>query len=434
MTNLICTSGGQQQDWSADYRLYSKARVDHAKLFGLALQEVLAVLEPAAPLVVALDDTLVRKCGTHIDGVAWRRDPLGPPFQTNLVRAQRFLQLSAAWPLADGAARLVPIRFQHAPSAPKPSKDADAQTLADHRDHQRQLRLNVQALDQMRQLRAACPPARPIIFCGDGSYTNAVVIQNLPQGCTYIGRIRKDAKLHHLPTPPATPTTGRPPSYGLPAPTPDQLRADETIPWQTVRAFAARTTHEFRIKTIDRVLWRKSGAQQVVRVVVIAPLAYRLRNGSKLLYRQPAFLLGTDPDLAVEKFVQYYLWRWGIEVNFRDEKQLLGVGEAHVRTPASNRQLPAMVVASYALLWVATLRMHQRGSLPPGVVPPKWRSTAAQHRPVLSTGDLLRTVRTEIWSRAIRPATFYHFATNQPVDRKSQKPAPSLPGTLLAAA
>ena len=93
-----------------------------------------------------------------------------------------------------------------------------------------------------------------------------------------------------------------------------------------------------------------------------------------------------------------------------------------------------MVVASYALLWVATLRLHQRGRLPPGVVPPKWRGQSAAQRIVPATGDLLRTLRTEIWSQAIRPATFYHFATHQPVDRKSQKPTPSLPGALLAAA
>ena len=432
MTNLICTSGGQQHDWSADYRLYSKARVDQDVLFGVARREVLAVLKPEAPLVVALDDTLLRKCGTHIDGVAWRRDPLGPPFQTNLVRAQRFLQMSAAWPLADGAARLVPILFHHAPSAPKPPPEAAGAALAEHRERLRQMRLNAQALQQMGRLRAACPPQRPVIFCGDGSYTNAVVIRNLPPGSTYIGRLRKDAKLHHRPIP-QIPPTGRPPSYGPPAPTPEQLRTDETIPWQTVRAFAAGKTHEFRIKTIDRVLWRKSGAKQVVRVVVIAPLAYRLRQGAKLLYRQPAFLLCTDPDLVLEQLVQFYLWRWGIEVNFREEKQLLGVGDAQVRTPASNRQLPAMVVASYALLWVATLRMHQRGSLPPGVLPPKWRKSD-QPRTLPATGDLLRTLRAEIWSRAIRPATFYHFATNPPVDMKSQKPSPSLPGALLAAA
>jgi len=40
-----------------------------------------------------LDDSLLRPAVTYTPGVAWRRDPLAPRFQTNFVRAQRFLQL-----------------------------------------------------------------------------------------------------------------------------------------------------------------------------------------------------------------------------------------------------------------------------------------------------------------------------------------------------
>jgi hypothetical protein len=66
--------------------------------------------------------------------------------------------------------------------------------------------------------------------------------------------------------------------------------------------------------------------RQAVRVVVIAPVSYRLRQGSKLLYRPPAYLICTDPDLPLEPLVQEYLWRWDIEVNFRDEMD----GNQHV--------------------------------------------------------------------------------------------------------
>jgi len=75
------------------------------------------------------------------------------------------------------------------------------------------------------------------------------------------------------------------------------LRQDESVPWQKVEAFAAGKRHEFRIKTIGPVLWRKAGADLPLRVVVIAPLGYRLRKGSRMLYRQPAYLICTDPDL-----------------------------------------------------------------------------------------------------------------------------------------
>ena len=132
-------------------------------------------------MVVALDDTLLRKSGAQIDGVAWRRDPLGPPFQTNLVRAQRFLQFSVAWPLEAGAARMVPILFEHAPSAKKPPKDASTDQLTQYRECLKQQRLNMKALEEMKRLRESCPPDRRLIFCGDGSYTNALIIKGMPE-------------------------------------------------------------------------------------------------------------------------------------------------------------------------------------------------------------------------------------------------------------
>ena len=361
LTNLICTTGSQQQDWSAHYRLYSHDRVAESALFEPVRAAVLQALPAGHPLVVAMDDTLVRKRGTRIAGVSWRRDPLGPAFQTNLVRGQRHLQFSAAWPLPQGAARMVPIGWFHAPSAPKPAiTDDPQQQQQQQREVLKQMSLNTRALEQMRQLRENCPAARPIIYCGDGSYTNATVLRGQPAGSTYLGRMRKDAVLHHPPLAKPAGANGRRPVYGPQAPTPDELRADESIPWSEVTAYAAGKQHSFRIKTLGPVLWRKAGAQLPVRIVVIAPLGYRLRKGSRMLYRQPAYLLCTQPELPLEQLLQYYLWRWGIEVNFHDEKTLIGTGEAQVRSTASNQHLPAMTVAAYAILWVAALRMHER--------------------------------------------------------------------------
>ncbi len=57
--------------------------------------------------------------------------------------------------------------------------------------------------------------------------------------------------------------------------------------------------------------------------------------------------------MTVDKLLQYYLWRWGIEVNFREEKAIIGTGEAQVRIPSSNQHLPAVTVAAYAILFDA---------------------------------------------------------------------------------
>lgn len=445
VTNLICTTGGQQQDWSAHYRLYSRDRVDEASLFASVREALMGDLPPEQPLVVAMDDTLVRKRGTRIAGVGWKRDPLGPAFQTNLVRGQRHLQFSAAWPLEQGSARMVPIGWFHAPSAAKPPKDAGAKQQEEHKEQQKQMCLNTRALKQMRHLRDSCPASRQIIYSGDGSYTNAAVLRGLPKGSAYLGRMRKDAVLHKLPQDKPKGSNGRRPSYGPLAPTPEQLRQDESVPWQQVEAFAAGRRHSFRIKTLGPVLWRKAGAALPVRVVVIAPLAYRLRKGSRMLYRQPAFLLCTQPELPIEELLQYYLWRWGIEVNFREEKTLIGTGQAQVRGEASNQHLPAMTVAAYAMLWTAALQLHKRHGLDQepmaALQPPRWRARRCPDNNAAelpSTGDLLRRLRYETWAGALRPGSLYHFVTQARPRKTCQKPpttpVASLPGVLFAAA
>lgn len=217
-------------------------------------------------------------------------------------------------------------------------------------------------------------------------------------------------------------------------PRPNNCAKTESSPWQTVTAFAAGKCHEFRVKTIGPALWRKAGADLPLRIVVIAPLGYRLRKGSKILYRQPAYLICTDPDLPLEKLLQYYLWRWGIEVNFREEKTLIGTGDAHVRTPSSNQHLPAVTVAAYAILWIVALQKLAAGTVIQGLEPPKWRKHRAEGANLPSTGDLLRLLRYETWAGALRPGTFYHFVTQAPPDPNAQKPTPSLADTLFAAA
>lgn len=433
LSNLICARGGQHGDWTADYRLYSKDRVEESVLFGHARDTLIENLAPGQPLVVALDDTIIRKTGKKIHGSAWKRDPLGPPFQTNLVLAQRYLQFSAAWPLENGEARMVPIAFHHAPTPTKPPKNATPDQRSSYREALKQQNLNRKTLEQLEILRRETPTARQLIVTGDGSYTNKTILRGKPAGSTYIGRGRKDMVVHYLPATVAG-ANGRPRRYGIQAPTPDQLRQDESVPWQKVAGFAAGQRHEFRIKTLDQVLWRKAGADLPLRVVVIAPLGYRLRNGSRMLYRQPAYLICTDPDLTLEKLLQYYLWRWGIEVNFREEKTLIGTGEAQVRTAASNQHLPAVTVAAYAMLWIVALQALAAGATFHGLQPPKWRRDRSLDGKLPSTGDLLRLLRYETWAGVLRPGTFHHFVTDPPPGTNAQKPMPDLPAILFAAA
>jgi hypothetical protein len=362
--------------------------------------------------------------------VAWRRDPLGPRFQTNFVRAQRILQLSAAVPLSDHAFRMVPIAFLHAPTPVKPSRKASPEALPQYRQAARQARLPRLAAQQIGALRQALDAEpggaqHPLQILVDGGYTNETVLKKLPARTTLIGRLRKDAKLYFPPPPPAAPQPrGRPRRYGAPAPTPEQLRTDDSLPWTSLEVSVSGAPHQVRIKCLRPILWRTAGLQHTLQLVVIAPLSYRLRRGSKLLYRQPAFLLCTDPELDSRALVQGFVQRWGIEVNFREEKTLLGVGQAQVRHRRSVEAAPALQVASYALLQLACLRALDGPRKPDLLPPPKWAT--AHPKPRFSTQRAINQLRAEVWGRALGLANFSGFADQSSLTTKPEKFLPDL--------
>ena len=218
------------------------------------------------------------------------------------------------------------------------------------------------------------------------------MFQSIPTDTTLIGRIRKDACLFQVPKEPTTTSRGRKKYYGEQLPTPEQIRQDESIPWQTVSAFAAGKQHDFQVKTIAPVRW-KSSKNQDMRVVVIRPLAYRPRKGAKLLYREAAHLICSDIHLPLDKLLQAYLWRWEIELNFRDEKSIMGVGEAQVRTSSAVQSLPAFIVAIYAFLLLAAHSINPASS---GLPPPKWYPAKPSDR--CSTQKALSLFRAQFWN------------------------------------
>jgi hypothetical protein len=413
----------QFEDWCADYRLFSHHRLPVQDLFAVVRRAVVAQLPPGAPLCVALDDTLLPKTGTRIPGVTYRRDPLGPKFHTNFIRAQRMLQLAAVMPLAEGF-RLVPISFLHAPTAPKAPRNASPDLLAQHRRQALSFRLSARAVEQIHQLRHDMDAvvdlvSRLLLIVFDGGYTNGPVLRHLPPRTACVGRIRKDALLYWTPTPGEHNGRGRPRRYGASAPTPEQLRVDESTPWQSMQVSLFGCSHQLRFKCLSGLMWRPAGANLTLQLVVIAPLAYRLRKASRLLYRDPAFLICTDPALDVRQLIQSYICRSDIEVNFREEKSLLGVGQAQVRHPESAAALPAFQVASYAMLLVATARAFS-GSSPSNLLPPpKWAPPRPHAR--LSTQQALHQLRAEVWGRGLGLDNLSGFVASVDTDTKPEK-------------
>jgi hypothetical protein len=405
ITGLVSASGKQFEDWTSDYRLFEKERIDMPKLFSPVRDAVNSYMDGRDLFSVVMDDTKIRKRGKRIYGTGWDRDPLGPPFSTNFIWSQRFLQLSAIVPKdlnQPSSARAIPIDFKHCPRPVKPKRNAAMGEWEKWKEEKKKTRLclkGVEALINLREQMNATQSgsSKTILASVDGGYTNGTVIKKLPAKTTLIGRIRKDAKLHEQPETSNNTGKGRKRFYGNSLPTPEKIRQDETMEWIKINAFATNKIHEFHIKTVTNVRWRGAGENDL-RLVIIKPLAYRLRKKSKLLYRDPAYLICTDPLLSLETILQNYLWRWEIEVNFRDEKTLLGVGEDQTRTPAATSTVPAFMVAAYSYLLLANQMTF--GKSYDAILPrPKWQN----HLPIqrMTTSQMINQFRISLWGKAL---------------------------------
>jgi hypothetical protein len=412
VTGLLNTLGRQQQDWSKAYRLY-REHVDGAAVFSPVLDGVLELLPEGSALVIAMDDSYLRKSGKQVAASGWYRDPLGPAFHTNLMWAQRFIQLSAA--VADPAnpkrSRMIPIAIELIPKLPKPGKDACDEDLA----HYEQIKaLNspgahaIRLLQRVREHLDACGHRETIIrACGDGDYSNSTLLPHLPPRTVYIGRTRSDINLRRIPKPSSHRSAGRPRSYGEPLPTPEALRKDKAVAWEALSIRNGPKTTKVRYKRIAQAKWHIAGEQAVVQVIVIAPLRYKKRKDGSWQYTEPAYLVCTDADMPAEELIQAYFWRWGIEVNFKEEKQLFGAGQAQVRNAQSVSSAPAVCIATYAALLLAGIRAYGFHSRPPSVDPPKWyvRKNAAR----VTSSDLIKQMHQELMLSAagnFSPLTF----------------------------
>lgn len=391
VSRTLCALGRADRDWSADYKLFSRSRWEVAPLFDPVLEEYLS--SPGKGLIpVGLDDSGYAKTGKRIAGAHWQRDPLSPPFHVNLRWGLRFLQASLLFPRhrEEGRARALPVRFELAPVLKKPGQRATAEEKQQYRKLKKQFNLSTQAWAQLCGLRQRLDqkqaPHRPLLAVVDGSFCNRTLFRAKGERIVLVARCRKDARL-------CRPALGPGPRrYDPHLFTPEGVRQNPRILYRRLRVYYGGRRRWIRVKVVTPVLWRRGAGTRPLRLVVIAPQPYRRSKQGRLYYRDPAYLLTTDLKSAVKHLVQSYLDRWQIEVNHRDQKTLLGVGQAQVRSPRSVPRHPALAVASYALLQLAALRCLGPGRGTAFIPLPKWRKKASRY----SLLDLLTLLRQEM--------------------------------------
>lgn len=357
------------------HRFFSRARwsVDDV---GLRIADVIVqrLLEPGAPIVLALDDTLLHRRGRRVYGTHWHHDATANSPSHSVAWGNNWVVVGIVVRLAFVERPVcLPVCFalwqprrKHLPRG-KPDPERPSKPL-----------LARGLVDQI----AARFPGRIVHVVGDAGYACGAW-RGLPERVTMTFRLRKDAALN-APTPPKTGRRGRPAKKGAALSQIAQIAADDGTVWQTVAATRYAKTEQLQIHE-RRCLWYEALNDTPCRLILIAD--------SKDPVRAQLALLTTDLQSTPADLIGRYADRWSIEVCFQDAKHHFGVGHARNRTQSAvQRTVPfGFVSMTLTILWYA---LH--GHHPEVVAARRQRAPWYRTKTNPSTSDMLATLRRTI--------------------------------------
>jgi hypothetical protein len=294
---------------------------------GLAYRvAVLAVsrLKVCGPLYLVVDDTLLHKRGKHVWGLGWFRDAVASTRKRVATASGNnwvVLGLALPVPFCPEHILCVPLLARlHLPGKAQPSC----------------ARLARQMLEEVR----TWYPGRELILLGDGAYGCRAVLDSLPAGVTFVGRLRGDAALFD-PQPPQGRKSrrGPKPKKGARLPSPKgaaakadrQRRGQGPWAWQpvTVTAYGQARTLQALAYT---AVWPAVLGLQLLRVVIVRDPDGKLDD---------AYLFTTDVRASAAWVIEAFARRWSIEVLFRASKQVLDIeAPQHWSRPSIEKLAP----------------------------------------------------------------------------------------------
>jgi hypothetical protein len=324
------------------HRFFSHARwsVDQLGL-RIAVLIVERLTEPGAPVLVAVDDTLLHRLGRKIHGTHWHHDATANSEQDavawgnnwvviGLVVRLPFLQRSVCLPVLF---RLWQPKRKQIPNK-KPDPERPAKPVLAR---------------EMLDLLAARLAGRTIHLVGDAAYATAAW-RGLPSHLTLTSRLRSNGVIFK-PAPPRTGKQGRPATWGKRLPTLTQIATGPATEWTAATIRRYGQTETLMLHTID-CLWGPLGAETPVRVILVQdskkPSGYQLA------------LISTDLNCTPAQIVERYADRWPIEVAYEEGKELFGVGHARNRTrKAVQRTAPFQFLCmTITIIWYTTSGHH----------------------------------------------------------------------------
>ncbi len=329
----------------------------------------------AGPLVFGIDETLERRRGQQIKARGIYRDGVRSS-SSHFVKASGLRWISLMWltyiPWASRTWAL-PVLTALAPS---------------ERYYQKLCRspkkLTDRAGQMLLQLRRWLPQ-RDLVVVADSSYAVRDLLhfgQSLPHPICFITRLRLDAALFD-PAPPRRPgQLGRPRRVGQRLPTLKHLLDQPTTQWETVEvSWYHAGLRRVQIAS-DTAVWYNRGQTSV-------PLRWVLVR-DPLGEFKPQALLCTDPEVAPNQVLQWFLLRWQLEVTFQEVRAHLGV---ETQRQWSDRAIARTTPTLFGLFSWITLAAHLQPANQ--LTPPRSAAWYAKSSPTFA--DAIALVRRDLW-------------------------------------
>lgn len=367
---LVATGVAGRRHHEAYHRFFSRGAWEPDSL-GLWMFRRLEKFLGDSVLQVVIDDTLAPKKGPHVFGIGSHLDAV------RSTKRHQVFSFGHCWVVLS---ILVKVPFSSRTWA-LPVLFRLHRNLKECEKHGAVYSKKTESARQMLDVFVSWVGDRRVEVAADSAFCNDTVTRELPASVVLFGAMRPDAVLTELPTAKTPGAAGRPSKRGRPVPKPQQIAKDGRRPWKTCKAtlYGRATTVEYKTFCAQ---WYRACGTRLLRIVIVAT-----REGN-VPFR---IFFCTDATIDVPRLLETYAGRWGIEVFFREAKQLLGFADSSARKEAAVLRVAPFVGLLYTalVLWFIEGASNSRLATPP--LRPWYR-----HKRGLCFADILRVARRAI--------------------------------------
>jgi hypothetical protein len=373
---------GDERHFQNYHRVLNRAFWSCRRAGLILLRMLLDAFAPRGPLVLGLDDTIERRWGGKIQARGIYRDPVRSS-DSHFVKTSGLRWLSLML-LADipwaGRVWALPFLTVLAPSERYWQQHGRKPKLLT--DWGRQLLLQVQHWF----------PTRTLVVVADGAFASLQLLSDWAlrrRPITCITRLRLDARLFRPAPPRKKGAMGRPRLVGSRLPSLQQILTRRDTVWLPLKVQNWYGEAQRLVEVASgTAIWYHTGLPPV-------PIRWVLVRDPKGKFETRA-LLCTQLDQDPTQILQWFLWRWQVEVTFQEVRVHLGVETQRQWSHLAIARTTPVLLGLFSIVTLLAHRLARAGELP-------IRQAAWYRKTQPTFSDAIALIREQLW----HPSNFF---------------------------